>query len=103
MSAALVLKAPAIPPVPISMQAFKRLPKEVQRLGKAAAEQDLGIHVFHEQLHEDDIPHWIARRKEGFFLIWGENAENSFKFPDNSSLIRQPSMARLRLGSRVEG
>ena len=86
----------AIPPAKISRRAWKRLPKDLQRHTKESVERHLGIQAFHERLHETNTPHWIERRLDGVYLLWGDYAENC-------AFLHGWSMNEFPIGTRIEG
>jgi hypothetical protein len=85
-----------IPTATISRRQWRRLPRRLQRLGKAAAEQVLGLMAFHQHLHDTNTPHWLERREDGIYLLWGCNAENSAPMPGWS-------MTCVPVGTRILG
>lgn len=84
-----------IPPRRMTMREWKRLPSDLRRHTKDSVEQHLGVQAFHLHLHETNTPHWIERRDDGVYLLWGEHAENSALMPGWSM--------KMPIGTRIEG
>lgn len=84
-----------IPPTKISKAMWKRPSKDLQRHSKESVEQHLGIQTFHDRLHEMNTPHWIERRVDGVYLLWGEHAQNCALMPGWS--MEMPT------GTRIQG
>ena len=84
-----------IPPRRMSMREWKRLPRDLRRRTKDSVEQHLGVQAFHEHLHATNTPHWIERRDDGVYLLWGEHAENCAFLPGWSM--------EMPIGTRIEG
>ena len=51
---------------------------------------------FHSALHKTNTRHWIERRADGSYVLWGERAEYS-------ALAACMDMSELPIGTRVEG
>jgi hypothetical protein len=85
-----------IPPAKISKRNWKRLPAQVQQYSKESVEQTLGVVAFHERLHANNTPHWIERREDGTYLLWGEDASNVAFMPGFS-------MDDFPVGTRIAG
>jgi len=85
-----------IPPVKISKRSWRRLPAALQEYCKESVERARGIQVFHDQLHTNNIPHWIERREDGVYLLWGEDASNVAFMPGFS-------MDDFEIGTRIAG
>lgn len=85
-----------IPPAKLSKRNWKRLPKDLRRYSRRSVEQYLGIMEFHEGLHVTNTPHWIERRQDGVYLLWGDDAANS-------AIMHGVSMDEMSIGTRIAG
>ena len=85
-----------IPPATISRRQWRRLPRRLQQHGRPAVEQLLGLMAFHQHLHDTNTPHWVERRDDGVYLLWGHNAESS-------ALLPGWSMPDFSVGTRIPG
>lgn len=72
------------------------LPKHLKRYNKVSVEKALGAMAFHDSLHATDTPHWIERREDGVYVLWGEDASNC-------ALMHGFTMDDFPVGTRIEG